>query len=605
MKAVSTKTKLQALSSKQSEWKSLPAKRKLEYLESIYGRLMCEEAKRVLRADAKASCKVMGLPEDGTETRAEAAFLTLLLAFNFAPTLEWLIKSYKVLAEETKPMSHVETFTRSNGQIAAKVFPLLPSEYFGPMAKGEGFLFLDPKLVVKETDVRVQQPAEFLLNAPEEGAIVVLGAGNHVFLTMQDCFHSLFCVGSVVLVKHHQLRPYLEETMRYLLGPLFETGYIDTQQDTDFDRQIFYSDPALISKVHMTGGKATHDAIVWGAGNGSRNEPKLKVPMTSELGCVTPWIITPYSYSMEELRYQQRLIADSLRSNASSNCNAPKVVLVADSWPQKAEYLEGIKRELREHLVVPAYYPGSRERWQSFREEYPDATEIEPQGADAKQRALAEPLNALPWLVIELEIDTTKEGNDKQEYALRNEPFCPVVTFVTVKGSQDQGEFCRHATEICNEIIFGSLSATVIVPTNKLSEPAVEKCVDDLRYGAVAVNYWSAVTYGLKTLVWGAFPGESLKSIESGIGQIHNLMFVPNVQKCVFRHPCIGDPMMIEPDLENRATFFTVIVDLLLTPSLATFYGLLQLQAPAIKYVFPAVVLVLFFVLFRNFLWNV
>lgn len=52
--------------------------------------------------------------------------------------------------------------------------------------------------------------------------------------------------------------------------------------------------------VHITGSDKTFDAIVWG-----KNEKKGTAPftkeITSELGCITPWIIVPGKYSKKDL----------------------------------------------------------------------------------------------------------------------------------------------------------------------------------------------------------------------------------------------------------------------------------------------------------------
>jgi aldehyde dehydrogenase (NAD(P)+) len=81
--------------------------------------------------------------------------------------------------------------------------------------------------------------------------------------------------------------------MQVLLEPLITAGYMDCAFDQRLDRNVLYTCPDLIAGVHMTGGKATHDAIVWGPNNYEQprrpdQKPLLQVPMTSELGCVTP-----------------------------------------------------------------------------------------------------------------------------------------------------------------------------------------------------------------------------------------------------------------------------------------------------------------------------
>jgi hypothetical protein len=56
--------------------------------------------------------------------------------------------------------------------------------------------------------------------------------------------------------------------------------------------------------VHITGSDRTHDRIVWGPPGAEResrrmaeDEPLLKKPISSELGCVTPVVMVPGPYT--------------------------------------------------------------------------------------------------------------------------------------------------------------------------------------------------------------------------------------------------------------------------------------------------------------------
>ena len=44
-------------------------------------------------------------------------------------------------------------------------------------------------------------------------------------------------------------------------------------------------------------------------------DPLLKVPMTSELGCVTPWVVAPGAWSEEELTHQARALTEGMANN--------------------------------------------------------------------------------------------------------------------------------------------------------------------------------------------------------------------------------------------------------------------------------------------------
>jgi aldehyde dehydrogenase (NAD(P)+) len=60
-----------------------------------------------------------------------------------------------------------------------------------------------------------------------------------------------------------------------------------------------------------------------------------------------------------------------------------------------------------------------------------------------------------------------------------------------------------------------------------------------LRYGAVAVNTWAAYAFALGTTPWGAFPGATLRDIQSGRGFVHNTSMLEDVEKAVIWHPAV------------------------------------------------------------------
>jgi hypothetical protein len=67
--------------------------------------------------------------------------------------------------------------------------------------------------------------------------------------------------------------------------------------------------------------------------------------------------------------------------------------------------------------------------------------------------------------------------------------------------------------------------------------------IADLRYGTVAVNHWSGVSFGLGTTTWGAFPG-SMRDDDpgSGTGVVHNALMFSRAEKSVVRAPFRARP---------------------------------------------------------------
>jgi len=65
-----------------------------------------------------------------------------------------------------------------------------------------------------------------------------------------------------------------------------------------------------------------------------------------------------------------------------------------------------------------------------------------------------------------------------------------------------------------------------------------DTAIANLKYGSIGVNLWSGLAYGIGGCSWGAFPGETLDNVESGIGVVNNLLFFPGVVKTVSSGAC-------------------------------------------------------------------
>ena len=61
--------------------------------------------------------------------------------------------------------------------------------------------------------------------------------------------------------------------------------------------------------------------------------------------------------------------------------------------------------------------------------------------------------------------------------------------------------------------------------------------VQNLKYGSIGLNSWGGQSYGYNGGTWGAFPGEKLEAVESGIGIVRNFLFFEDVVKTIVRAP--------------------------------------------------------------------
>ena len=148
--------------------------------------------------------------------------------------------------------------------------------------------------------------------------------------------------------------------------------------------------------------------------------------------------------------------------------------------------------------------------------------------------------DTLPWTLVR-----DLDPNLREERAFTSESFCSTL-FETEIGSADPLEFLDRAVHFANERLWGTLSAGLVVHPKVMKDPtlggAMERAIDDLRYGVVGVNAWSGYVFAFITPPWGAYPGSSLSDIQSGQGWVHNTSMLEGIEKAVLRHPITAMP---------------------------------------------------------------
>lgn len=75
-----------------------------------------------------------------------------------------------------------------------------------------------------------------------------------------------------------------------------------------------------------------------------------------------------------------------------------------------------------------------------------------------------------------------------------------------------------------------------------LDGSAIDAAVADLRYGAIGVTLWHAMSYALASTTWGAFPGDPITDITSGSGSVGNAYLFARPQRSVVRGPFVAKP---------------------------------------------------------------
>ena len=339
------------------------------------------------------------------------------------------------------------------------------------------------------------------------GVAAVLGAGNVTGLAVADAVAQVFEHGRAAFVKLHPVHAPLLPVFRSALAPLVDAGLVAlVAGGADAAREAIAS--PTVTHVHLTGGQAAFDAVA----------ATLAKPITCELGGVTPWVVVPGRYTPAQLAYQADVVAGSIVNNTSFNCIATKCVVTCRSWDQRQTFLDLVSRRLAAAPPRPAWYPGAAAAWEAVTE----------------SRLPAD--GALPW-VFRPGVDP-----DREPRWLDREWFVPVAVEVPLEAA-DIESFCTRASAICRRLP-GSLAASVTIPESlSVSDrQRVERLVEHLEYGTVAVNTWSALGYAFASLPWGGFPGGTIAEPRSGIGFVHDPLLLPLVHNSIVRAPLLVRP---------------------------------------------------------------
>lgn len=442
-----------------------------------------------------------------------------------------LVAALEDIAKRGAPRLPFGSVRQQDGCVNVQAFPMRGSD-----ARLLAGFSCDVRLAkgTQKRDVRAQQAAFYQVQDPEGAVSLVLGAGNVASISAMDTLHELFVEGRVVVLKLSPVNEYLAPVLNEMLAPLVNAGFV---RIVCGDGQVgaYLTQHEAVSHVHITGSQTTHDTIVWGKPGPEqderkrRNEPLLGKTITSELGNISPVIVVPYLFSERELWFQARNIATQIVNNASFNCNAAKMLVLPRKWAQRDRFVAELCRALEQVRPRKAYYPGALDRHATLTQGREHVRRIGECGPDE-----------LPWTLIE-HLDPMRQD----EPLFSTEPFCALVSEVSV-GSDDPVEFLSAATKFCNETLWGTLSASIVCHGVLEDDPvvgrALERAIDELRYGAVALNHWPAFVYGTVTAPWGGHPSSTLANVQSGKGFVHNTLMLGNIEKAIFRGPLVSFP---------------------------------------------------------------
>jgi aldehyde dehydrogenase (NAD(P)+) len=380
---------------------------------------------------------------------------------------------------------------------------------------------------VDEAGARDRQAAFYSRSDPEGGVSVILGAGNVSSIPPMDVATKMFIEGFVCVLKMSPVNGWAGPFLERALEPLVSRGYLRiVYGGADVGSHLAHH--PLVNQIHITGSDRTHDLIVFGPPGPERerrlreHDPLLRVPISSELGNVSPVAVVPYRYTDKELWFMSRNVVTMVVNNGSFNCNAAKMLVTAKGWPQRDRFLELIAKGLAEAPTRTAYYPGAFDRYRTLTA----GRQLETFGQQTGEK--------LPWTLIR----GLDASND--DALFRTEPFCGILSEASV-GTTDPAEFLSAATRFMNEELWGTLNAMLFVhpklERDAAAAAALDRAIVELRYGTVGINHWPALGYVWGTAPWGGHPSATLENVQSGLGWVHNTFMLGGIDKAVIRGP--------------------------------------------------------------------
>lgn len=417
------------------------------------------------------------------------------------------------------PLDGVQFGSAPGGRTRAHTFPLTDTDRF-LLSGYTGEVWLKPGIsadqAINHAGLGQRTPAA------SGGVGLVLGAGNITSIPVLDVFYELLAHNRVVILKVNPTQDSLVPIYEQALAPLITPGFLRIVQGGP-EVGAHLTEHKGIDHVHITGSEATFNAIVWGTGGAAtrrrrENRPKLKKPITAELGGVSPIIVVPGEWSDADLRYHAEHIATMRLQNCGHNCIAGQVVIVSEDWPQREQFQTELRRAYATVAERPLWYPNAQARVDQAHESYPDALVL----ADR--------------LLVEIAAGDDPTALQQTEY------FAPVLGVVALPGIGQP--FLDTAVTHANNNLHGTLGANVLIDpaTEAALGAGFERAIADLHYGAIAINTWTALAFIVPTVSWGAYPGGTIENVSSGIGIVHNALLIDGIERSVVRGPFLPFP---------------------------------------------------------------
>lgn len=507
--------KITLLRDNKDRWATLPIREKITMAKRLIDTNIAVAERQI-----QAAIKAKQIPSDSPLVGEEWLGGPLITVRN----LRLLVDSLEQIASHGTPtLDPNAVHVRPDGQTLVDVFPT--DNWDKMLYKGfTAQVWMQPGVTPQNL---ADTMAVFYKRTQPSGKVaLVLGAGNVASIGPLDVVYKLFVEGQVCLLKMNPVNEYLGPFIEEAFKEFFDQGFLQIAYGAG-DVGAYLTKHDGIDEIHITGSDITHDAIVYGVGEEGKERKKnddrlIDKRITSELGNVSPIIVVPGPWTQKDLDFQAANISTQLANNGGFNCNAARVIITHDAWNQRQPLLDALRKTLQKIPGRVAYYPGAEDRYETFLSANPTAEKVGKSGQ-----------GILPWALIP-DVPST----DTDNICFTTESFCGVVSETSLS-AKDTADFLNQAVDFCNNVLWGTLSASIIIhpETQKQLGQALENAIARLEYGSIVVNHWPALSYGLGVTTWGAHPGHTYNDIQSGIGVVHNTLLFDKPQKSVIYGP--------------------------------------------------------------------
>ena len=372
---------------------------------------------------------------------------------------------------------------------------------------------------------------------------LILGAGNVSCIPLLDAIYHLVAKRSVVYIKLNPVNDYLLPVYEKVFKNFISLGYVVITKGS-IDESKYMTNHNGIDHIHLTGSDETYEHIVYGKLLND-DEKKLKnikkvnnKSFSSELGNVTPIIVHPGSWSNSELKFQARKIVTAKLNNGGFNCISAQIVILPEEWNQTDKLIKYIKMYMKKIDDRLSYYPNSLKVLNGLEK-------------DKNYERLNDQTCATPHLSREIKAYSKFETSEIWGTSI----YFKKISY------EDELDYVNKAITYCNKTLWGNLGATVLIKkyNHKKIKPITNTYVDNLKYGTVAINEWSAIGFIIPTLPWGGYPGNKDNDIQSGQNFVHNSMFFESPLNGVvyskFRMSNIIDPLWFVTNKKGKKVF--------------------------------------------------